>query len=50
MIVQNSMYPIVITKLSTMFDLATNKHNYFNFEAVSSFFFTEILANYFYSD
>ena len=35
MIVQMAMYPIVLTKLSTEYDLATRKYNYFNFEDVS---------------
>ena len=30
------MYPIVLTKLSTEYDLATRKYNYFNFEEVIS--------------
>ena len=34
MIVQMAMYPIVLTKLSTEYDLATRKYNYFNFEDV----------------
>ena len=35
MIVQMAMYPIVLTKLSTEYDLATRKYNYFNFKDVS---------------
>ena len=35
MIVQMAMYPVVLTKLSTEYDLPNRKYNYFNFEDVS---------------
>ena len=35
MIVQMAMYPIVLTKLSTTYDIVNRKYNYFNFEEVS---------------
>ncbi len=39
MLVQMSMYPIVLVTLATMYDLPNRKFNYFNFHDVSGVLF-----------